>query len=98
MKRDQLKENEVFYYADEFTVSWLPTLHNMWSPVGQQIMIPTPWVKRKHFGIGAVNYHSGETVVKVEKRKRRKEIAPFLQILLDKHPGQVVYVAWDADG
>jgi putative transposase len=95
VKRDHLKEDEVFYYADEFTISWLPTLHKMWSPVGQQIMIRTPWVKRKRFGLGAVNYHTGETVVKIEKRKRRKEIAAFLQMLVDKHPGQVVYVAWD---
>lgn len=95
MKRDHLKENEVFYYLDEFTISWLPTLHKMWSPIGQQIMIRLPWVKQKRFGLGAVNYHKGETVVKIEKHKRRQEIAPFLQSLLDKHPQQRVYVAWD---
>ena len=31
---------EVFYYADEFNISWLPTLRAMWSPKGQQVMIP----------------------------------------------------------
>ena len=35
----------------------------MWSPVGQQVMIPTPGQTNKRFGIGAVNYHTGETVV-----------------------------------
>jgi hypothetical protein len=33
----------VFYYADEFNVSWLPTLRALWSPRGQQIVIPTHW-------------------------------------------------------
>ena len=58
-------------------------------------MIPTPGQPKKHYGIGGVNYHTGEIVILVRKRKRRSEIAEFLQILLDKHPGQIVYVAWD---
>src|SRR5258708_29291951 len=39
--RDQLKEGDVFYYADEFNVSLLPTLRALWSPKGQQVMIQT---------------------------------------------------------
>ena len=42
MTRDYLKPEEVFYYGDEFNVSWLPTLRPMLSPKGQQVMIPTP--------------------------------------------------------
>lgn len=67
----------------------------MWSPKGQQVMIPTPGQSHKHYGIGAVNYHTGETVVLVRKRKRRVEIAELLAALLAKHPTQTVYVAWD---
>jgi transposase len=85
----------VFYYADEFNVSWLPTLRAMWSPVGQQIMIPTPRQPYKRYGLGAVNYHSGETVVIFRQRKRRQEVAQLLQAILDKHPHETVYVAWD---
>ena len=40
--RDSLKTGEVVYYADEFNLRWFPTLHAMWSPKGQQVMIPTP--------------------------------------------------------
>ena len=58
-------------------------------------MIRTPGQPTKHYGIGAVNYHTGETVVLFRRRKRRREIAELLQALLDKHPGQTVYVAWD---
>ncbi len=58
-------------------------------------MIPTPGQPTKHYGIGAVNYHTGETVVLFRRRKRRKEIAELLQTLLDKHPHETVYVAWD---
>jgi putative transposase len=45
--------------------------------------------------IGAVNYHTGETVVQFQLRKRRKEIAQLLEALLEKHPTGTVYVAWD---
>jgi putative transposase len=85
----------VFYYADEFNVSWLPTLRAMWSPKGQQIMIPTPGQPKTHYGLGAVNYHTGETVVLIRRRKRRREVAELLQALLDKHPTETIYVAWD---
>ena len=85
----------MFYYADEFNISWLPTLRAMWSPKGQQIMIPTPGQPKKHYGLGAVNYHTGETVVIIRRRKRRKEVAELLQLLVDKHPIGTIYVAWD---
>jgi putative transposase len=90
-----LKAGEVFYYADEFNVSWQPTLKAMWSPRGQQVMIPTPGQPKKHYGIGGVNYHTGETVVIFRRRKRRPQIAEFLQQLLDTHPQETIYVAWD---
>jgi putative transposase len=45
----------VFYYADEFNLSWLPTLRALWSV----------------------------------------EIAELLEALLDKHPHEIIYVAWD---
>ena len=58
-------------------------------------MIPTPGQPKKHYGIGGVNYHTGETVILIRKRKRRPQVAEFLQTLLDKHPDQIIYVAWD---
>lgn len=85
----------MFYYADEFNLSWMPTLRAMLSPVGQQVMIPTPRQPDKYYGIGAVNYHTGETIVLFRRRKRRQEIAELLQALLDKHPTGTMYVAWD---
>ncbi|HEV2461362.1 MAG TPA: IS630 family transposase [Ktedonobacterales bacterium] len=93
--RDGLAASDHFYYADEFNLSWYPTLRAMWSPKGQQVMIPTPAQPTKHYGIGAVNYHTGETVVLLRRHKRRKEIAELLQALLDKHPTGTIYVAWD---
>ena len=67
----------------------------MWSPKGQQVMIPTPRQPEKRYGIGAVNYHTGETVVRFERRKRRTEIAKLLEALVAKHPTGAIYVAWD---
>ena len=85
----------MFYYADEFNVSWLPTLQALWSPKGQQVVIPIPGQPTRHYGIGAVNYHTGETEVIFRKRKRRREIAELLQRLVDKHPSGTIFVAWD---
>ena len=67
----------------------------MWGPKGQQVMIPTPGQPTKHYGIGAVNYHTRETVVLFRPRKRRREIAELLRALLDKHQTETTYVAWD---
>ncbi len=90
-----MKAGDAFYYADEFNVSWLPTLRAMWSPKGQQVMISTPGQPKAHYGLGAVNYHTGETVVLIRKHKRRQEVAELLQALLEKHPAGTVFVAWD---
>jgi transposase len=73
----------------------MPTLKAMWTPKGQQVMIPTPAQPKKRYGIGAVNYHTGETVVLIRRRKRRRETAELLEALLEKHPTGRVYVAWD---
>ena len=67
----------------------------MWSPKGQQVMIPTPGQSDKYYGIGAVNYHTGETVVQFHRRKRRVEVAELLEALVSKHPTGTIYVAWD---
>lgn len=67
----------------------------MWSPLGQQIMIPTPKQPYKRYGLGAVNYHTGDTVVIFRRRKRRREVAELLETLLAQHPDETVYVAWD---
>jgi hypothetical protein len=56
-------------------------------------MIPTPAQPKKRYGIGAVNYHTGQTVVLIRRRKRRPEVAQLLEALLEKHPTGTVYVA-----
>lgn len=85
----------MFYYADEFTLSWIPTLQRLWSPVGQQVMIRMAPRDRHCYGLGAVNYHTGETLVLFRARKRRLEVAQLLQALLDKHPTGNIYLVWD---
>jgi len=58
-------------------------------------MVPTPAQPKKRYGIGAVDYRTGETVVLIRRRKRRPEVAELLEALLEKHPTGTVYVAWD---
>jgi putative transposase len=92
---DRVKPGEVFSYADACNLSWLPTLKAMWSPKGQQVMIPTPGQPTKRYGIGAVNDHTEEPVVLFKPHERCREIAAWRYALREKHPKETVYVAWD---
>lgn len=58
-------------------------------------MIPTPAQPKKRYDIGAVDYYTGETVVLIRRRKRRRETAELLEALLERHPTGRVYVVWD---
>jgi putative transposase len=58
-------------------------------------MIYTPAQPTRRYGLGAVNYHTGQTVVLLRQPKRRREIAELLHALVDQHPTGTVYVAWD---
>lgn len=58
-------------------------------------MIPTSGQPYRQYGLGAINYHTGEAVVLVRRRKRRHEVAELLQAVLDRHPTGTVYIAWD---
>jgi transposase len=83
------------YYADEFNISWHPTIRALWSPVGRQVMIPTPAQPVRHYGLGAVDWYSGKVIVISRRHKRRREVAELLEALLAQHPRGTVYVAWD---
>jgi len=56
---------------------------------------PDSWAAEDLVGLIAVNSHSGETVVIIRRNKRRKEVAELLRALLDKHPKETIFVAWD---
>jgi putative transposase len=58
-------------------------------------MMPTPGQPYKRYGLGAVNDHTGETVVLFRRRKRRRAVAELLQALVDTHPTGTISVAWD---
>jgi transposase len=58
-------------------------------------MTPTPAHPTRRYGLGAVNWHTGETVALTRRRPRRAEVAELLMALLEKHPRGRVYVAWD---
>jgi transposase len=76
-------------------LSLLPTLHKMWTRIGQQVEIPTPGQERRAYGIGAVNYHTGETVMMTRKHKRKPDIAEMLRGLLARHTTGTIFLALD---
>jgi transposase len=67
----------------------------MWIIRGQQVQIPTHGQDERAYGIGAVNYHTGETVMITRKYKRKPDIAVFLRALLAHHPTGTIYLTWD---
>ena len=58
-------------------------------------MIPTPAQPVRRYGLGAVDWHSGEAIVINRRHKRRREVAELLEALLARHPHGTVHVAWD---
>ncbi len=93
--RDNLAPGDHFYYGDEVNLSLFPTLRKMWTLRGQQIEILTPGQEERAYGIGAVNYHTGETVMLTRDHKRKADIAMLLRALLDHHPTGTIYLTWD---
>ncbi len=67
----------------------------MWSGRGQQIQIPTHGQDERAYGIGAVNYHTGETVMITREHKCKVDIADLLRALLAQHETGTVYLTWD---
>ena len=58
-------------------------------------MVPTPMQPTRRYGLGAVDWHTGQTLVITRRHKRRREVAELLRALLERHPHERVYVAWD---
>jgi DDE superfamily endonuclease len=73
----------------------MPTRRAVWRPNGQPVMLPTPGPPTKHSGLGAVNSHTGATVVLCRRHQRRKKSAAWLQARLEHHPAETGSVAWD---
>lgn len=62
---------------------------------GQQVEILTHGQDQRAYGIGAVNYHTGETVMITREHKCRVDVAIFLRALLAHHETGTIYLTWD---
>lgn len=58
-------------------------------------MIPTPMQPLRRYGLGAVNWHTGQTIVITRRHKRRREVAELLEAILHHERHERIYVAWD---
>lgn len=67
----------------------------MWALRGQQVEIPTPGQEERAYGIGAVNYHTGDTVMITSNHKRKADIATMLRALVAHHPTGTIYLTLD---
>ena len=62
---------------------------------GQQVQIPTHGQDERAYGIGAVNYYTGETVMITREHKCKFDIGVFLRALLAHHETGTIYLTWD---
>ena len=62
---------------------------------GRQVEIPTHGTDERAYGIGAVTYHTGETVMITREHKRRVDVADLLRALLAYHETGTMYLTWD---
>lgn len=62
---------------------------------GQQVQIPTPGQEERAYGIGAVNYYTGDTVMVTSKHKKKADIATMLRALVAYHPTGTIYLTLD---
>jgi transposase len=62
---------------------------------GQQVQIPTHGQDERAYGIGAVNYYTGETVMITREHKCKVDIGVFLRALLARHATGTIYLSWD---
>ncbi len=67
----------------------------MWTLLGQQVQIPTHGQDERGYGIGAVNYHTGETVMITRDHKRNGDIAVMVRALVERHATGRIYLTWD---
>jgi putative transposase len=67
----------------------------MWCRVGRQVMINTPGNNKRAYGLGAVNYFTGETVMITRDHKRRTEVVELLMAILEKHQTGTIYLVLD---
>jgi hypothetical protein len=79
--RDNVAPGDHFYYGDEVNLSLFPTLRKMWANRGQQVQIPPHGQDERAYGIGAVNDHTGETVMITRDHKCKVDIGIFLRAL-----------------
>jgi putative transposase len=93
--RATLRPQDHLYYGDEVNLSLFPTLRKMWAQRGQQVMIPTPGQEQRAYGIGAVNYYTGQTVMTTRLQKRRADVANMLRQLMTRHPTGTIYLVLD---
>ena len=93
--RDNLAPGDHCYDGDDVNLSLFPPVRKMWLRRGRQVEIPTHGTDQRAYGIGAVNYHTGETVMMTREHKRRVDVADLLRALLAYHATGTMYLAGD---
>lgn len=76
----QAKNGDILlYYQDEIDLNLLPGIMRCWTLEGVQRKVPTPGQNQKQYGLGAVNYVSGQTIHRIEERKNSVGFCAFIE-------------------
>jgi hypothetical protein len=64
--QEQARKGEIILlYEDEIDLSLLPGVIRCWTKRGHQRKIPTPGQNVKHYGLGAVNFMTGQLTYRI---------------------------------
>jgi transposase len=85
----------ILYFVDESHLLWGDACGYVWGRTDRRIEVPMMNEKQRQTYFGALNYLSGETVIKEYPKGLSTHTVAFLKHLLHQHPGKRISVFWD---
>jgi len=85
LKRRARRGEIHLYFADEFDIDLLPTIAGCWMPQGQQYKVRTPGQNRKHYGLGAADYVTGQLIWCLSEHKNNAAFRTLLALVEQAH-------------
>jgi putative transposase len=85
LKRRARRGEIHLYFADEFDIDLLPTIGGCWMPRGQQYKVHTSGQNQKHYGLGAVDYVTGQLLWCLSEHKNNAAFRVLLRLIEQAH-------------
>ncbi len=90
--RDSPPEQWSLLFEDETDIHWLPLIASCWTRKGVQVHVPTPGNNDKRYCFGAVDYHTGESLFRLSRKKDSKAFVAFLRQMMRQTTKKIILV------